>query len=270
MNNPYPLEKNVNFVAQGQGAPVILIHGLAASLLDWTELLPALQSAGYCGYALDLLGHGESYKPAELSDYQMDIVFEHFSAWLEMLARPEPLILVGHSLGAALALEYALRRPERVRALVLGNPFYSLEQLPPLLRYSNRSPLISARMVDRTPQWVFRLVIDLTSLSIRNGFQLPEKVRGQTALDYKRAHPGIFNLLASMRDLTSDLARLQVPCLVIAGSHDQTLAPASFTRLARILPDARLVALPAGHVPHQSHPQEFNRQVLEFLKTLQP
>jgi len=50
----------VNFVSQGKGAPVVMIHGLAASLHDWDFLLPRLTEAGYAGYALDLLGHGDS------------------------------------------------------------------------------------------------------------------------------------------------------------------------------------------------------------------
>ena len=47
-----------NYVSQGAGAPVIMVHGLAASLHDWDFLLPELAKAGYAGYALDLLGHG--------------------------------------------------------------------------------------------------------------------------------------------------------------------------------------------------------------------
>ena len=55
--------------------------------------------SGYAGYALDLLGHGESYKPADYSEYTFDAVFDHFSAWIDSLQITEPMILVGHSLG---------------------------------------------------------------------------------------------------------------------------------------------------------------------------
>jgi len=268
MNNPTTLENQVNFVQQGEGAPVICIHGLAASLFDWNDLLPTLASSGYAGYALDLLGHGESHKPTQLDDYHIENVFDHFSFWLEGMGLAQPLILVGHSLGGYLALEFALRYPERVRALVLGNPFYSLQQLPPLLRIRYKGPLINTQMIERTPEWVFRLAIDITSLSIRNGYQLPEKVRQQTALDYKRSHPGIFNLPTTIRDLLPVAEHVKVPSLVLWGSRDQTLAPASFPKLAAELPNARTAMIKAGHVPHQSHAEEFNRQVLEFLQTV--
>ncbi len=268
MSNPITLENQVNFVQQGEGAPVICIHGLAASLFDWNELLPTLASHGYAGYALDLLGHGESYKPINLDDYHIENMFDHFCFWLERLGISAPLILVGHSLGGYLAMEYALRYPERVRALVLGNPFYSLQQLPPLLRIRYKGPLINTQMIERTPEWVFRLAIDLTSLSIRNGYLLPEKVRQQTALDYKRAHPGIFNLPTTIRDLLPVAQRIAVPSLVLWGSRDQTLAPASFPKLAASLPNAQTATIKAGHVPHQSHAEEFNRYVLDFLQTV--
>ncbi|MCC6569360.1 MAG: alpha/beta fold hydrolase, partial [Anaerolineales bacterium] len=48
-----------NFVKQGSDSPVILIHGVAASLHDWDELTPELAQNGYASYALDLLGHGD-------------------------------------------------------------------------------------------------------------------------------------------------------------------------------------------------------------------
>ena len=62
-------QQKVNYVQHGAGAPVILTHGLAASLHDWDDLLPELSASGYAGYALDLLGHGESEKPARARLY---------------------------------------------------------------------------------------------------------------------------------------------------------------------------------------------------------
>jgi 2-hydroxy-6-oxonona-2,4-dienedioate hydrolase len=98
---------------------------------------------------------------------------------------------------------------------------------------------------------------------------LPEVVRIQTALDYKRADPGIYNVPRTMRDLTSELSRVSAPTLVIWGARDQTLAPASFPELVRRLPNARGETLiPCGHVPHQCHADKFNRLVMDFLADL--
>jgi len=69
-----------NYVRQGTGTPVIMIHGIAASLHDWDDLIPELASNGHACYALDLLGHGDSPKLDERA-YQMDWIFEHFFNW---------------------------------------------------------------------------------------------------------------------------------------------------------------------------------------------
>src|SRR5262245_34089234 len=88
-----------NFVRQGDGIPVILIHGIAASLHDWDDLIPKLTQNGYASYALDLLGHGESPKP-DAHAYRADWLYEHFEHWMRSLQLVEPAIVIGHSLGA--------------------------------------------------------------------------------------------------------------------------------------------------------------------------
>ena len=93
------VRSHVNYVRRGRGSPVILAHGLAASLHDWDDLLPELEAAGFSGFALDLLGHGESYKPFSPHEYTVKKVFDHFSTWIDSLFLQESLILVGHSLG---------------------------------------------------------------------------------------------------------------------------------------------------------------------------
>src|SRR5918911_3070909 len=121
-----------NYVHHGKGTPVILIHGLAASLHDWDDLIPELTRNGYAAYAPDLLGHGDSPK-LEARTYQMDWVLEHFFQWMRSLHLTEPAILIGHSLGGHVAMEYARRFSAWTRGLVLVNPFYSRSQLPLLL-----------------------------------------------------------------------------------------------------------------------------------------
>lgn len=271
-NETLNFSTQVNFIHQGEGAPVILIHGLAASLHDWDDLVPELAQHGYAAYALDLLGHGESAKPDSRA-YEMDWVFDHLAAWIDSLELDQAPVLVGHSLGGYLALDYARRFPARTRGLVLVDPFYRLDQLPALLRLSYRHPSINMTVVERTPEWLFRIIIDATSLSMGHSsggaHNLPEHIRAQTALDYKRTAPGVYNLPNTSIDLTPYLAEITAPTLVVWGTRDSTLAPASFKELVSALPNVVGTKLfVAGHVPHQSHTTEFNPLVLEFLKNL--
>lgn len=261
-------QQTIYSVRQGDGAPIILVHGVAASVGDWVDISPALVNAGYATYALDLLGHGRSIKPKDLKAYNVTRIFADFEAWLESLHFDTPLILLGHSLGGYLSIEYALRYPERVRALVLLDPFYSLGQLSPLLRFHYRYPIVNLGLISYAPRWLIRLSIELTSLFIRNGYIAPQtrEGRAQTADDYKRASPGIYNILTTVRDLTPDLPKVKVPVLVVWGAHDQSLSPGSFRKLAAALPNAQTVELVSGHVPHQSHPALLNPHILAFLE----
>jgi pimeloyl-ACP methyl ester carboxylesterase len=270
------LENNriVNYVQQGEGAPVILAHGLAASLHDWDDLLPVLANSGYAGYALDLLGHGESYKPDNRSEYTVKTVFDHFSDWIDSLQVKEPMTLIGHSLGGGLSLMYALRYPERVNALVLVNPFYDIKQLSPAIQSPFLRQLLNARIVDLTPYWIYRLFVDISSFNFyigqREAHTLPEHIRYQTALDFTRASSGIYNIVHTLPYLTSDLSHIHQPTLLIWGRRDQTLAPESYLRLEKLLPNiVASHAMPiCGHVPHQCHPDKLNPHVMKFLKDL--
>jgi pimeloyl-ACP methyl ester carboxylesterase len=144
--------------------------------------------------------------------------------------------------------------------------------LPYILRSTYRRPTLNALVMERLPQWVFQIAVEFTSQAmgrIGEGISyLPEEIRFQTALDYKRTHPGAFNIPNTVHDLTSKLPRIQQPTLVLWGTHDQTLRPDLFQPIVRELPNAQPYILKAGHVPHQSHPNEFIRAVREFLDSL--
>jgi len=269
--NNIDIPTTANFVHAGQGVPVIMIHGLAASSHDWDELTPELAKNNYSAYALDILGHGESPKPNSRT-YQMDWLFEHFSNWMQSLRLTEPAILIGHSLGGYLALEYARRVSAWTRGLILVNPFYSLSQLPLLVRQTYRHPTLSGFVMSSLPEWMFRVVVDAASIHIGHGtgaiHSLPDHIRAQTALDYTRTAPGAYSFINTGTDLTESLSNISIPTLVVWGDHDQTLAPASFKKMVDIMPRAIGKTIQAGHVPHQSNAKEFNQIALEFLRGL--
>lgn len=260
-----------NFIQKGEGRPIILIHGIAASLHDWDDLVPELSARGYSSYALDLLGHGDSPK-IDSRAYQMEWMLDNFAAWMRSLHLTEPAVLIGHSLGGYIALEYARRVSAWTRGLVLIDPFYSLSQLPALLRRTYRRPHLSSYIVGKTPRWLFRFIVDVTSVAMGHStgalHSLPERIRAQTALDYARTAPGVYGVIKSSVDLTADLHSISMPSLVVWGDRDQTLAPSSFDRLVNQMPRATGKSLRAGHVPHQSNVDEFNPLVLDFLSHL--
>lgn len=263
------IPSTANYVQQGEGTPVVLIHGIAASLHDWDDLIPELSASGYACYALDLLGHGDSPK-LDLRSYRTEWLFEHFLNWITSMRLTEPAILIGHSLGGYLALQYARRFSAWTRGLVLVDPLYSRSQLPPLLRRTYGRTGLSNFIVSRIPEWMFRAVVDVTSVTmghtVGGTHSLPERVRAQTALDYTRTAPGVYHVPNTVEDLTPYLSSISIPTLVVWGDHDQTLSPSSFTKMVNVMPRAMGRSFRAGHVPHQSHAEEFGQAVLKFLQ----
>ena len=183
----------------------------------------------------------------------------------------EPAIIVGHSLGGHIALEYARRVSAWTRGLILSNPLYSRSQLPFFLRrsYSNRN--LRGLIAGKTPEWMFRAIVDFTSRALGHSellHSLPEHVRVRTALDYTRTAAGVYNIPSVLADLTEFLPQISVPTLVVWGDRDQTLTPTSFTKMVEAMPHAKGASMRAGHVPHQSNAKEYNEIVLQFIRGL--
>lgn len=259
-------EFHANDISLGRGQPVILIHGMAASLYDWTEIAPSLAANGYSAYALDLLGHGDSAKPNDPQVYQVEALYDHFREWVNSHDIDSPPILVGHSLGGYLSLVHSLRHPEQVRGLVLINPYYKAQQLSLLLRLVRRRPALSEKAMRVTPHWMIRAVMGWNPEAMTN---FSAKARQQIVADYKRASPHFVYITHEMPDLSDQLAQVSLPVLVIWGERDQTLHPASFPQLVQALPNAFGYPIQsAGHQPHISSPELVTRVMLEFIRKL--
>lgn len=253
----------MHFIAQGKGPPVILIHGMAASSAGWFKLMPALISAGYRVYALDLLGHGDSYKPSHPDHYHLKEIYQALEDWFTSQAIQEPIYMVGHSLGGYLCLEYHLKHPDIVRAMALIDPLYSPNQLLPGINFLTRFPQLGVKALrDYYPKMVPALSMVDAPLS---GNFSPD-VRRQMLIDLRRAAPEILHILSSVPDLTGSLSQVQVTSLIVYGSRDVSLRPSSFPRMANLMQAASLVKITGvGHQPHLARPELVNRFILDFF-----
>jgi (E)-2-((N-methylformamido)methylene)succinate hydrolase len=256
----------IHAVSQGRGEPVILLHGIAASLYDWNRMIPDLAGYGYRALAADLPGHGESFKPADPEAYRVEMLYEHMERWIGEETHGEPVFLVGHSMGGYLSLLYALHHANQVRGLVLINQLYSPQQLTPLLQAVSRRPHVGEKALRLTPEWMMNLIMGWDP---GKPAYFPAEARRQIANDYKRASPHIVYITRSIPDLIPSLSQVSTPSLLIWGEKDQTLQPDSFPRLAELIPGAVSSAIPGcGHQPHIGQPTLVNHLTLDFLNSL--
>lgn len=250
----------------GDGPPVVLLHGLAASLHDWDDMMPALASAGYHSFSPDLLGHGESAKPDDPCLYSADTVYDLLRDWIDNLELNQEILLVGHSMGGYLCLRYAQEYPKRVRGMVLINPFYSSKQLSPPLRLLYRRPAIGERAIRLAPLWLIYIILGWNPT---NASDLSARAREQIAIDYKRASPKFIYIPPTLNHINVEVAQVQTPVQVIWGENDITLGSNSFSDLVSRLPNARGHSIPhSGHQPHIGKPEVVNKLVLDFFTTI--
>lgn len=151
LKRPYQLARTVD---QGEGVPVVLLHGIGRSGGVWRYLVQELAGKPYHVVAFDLLGFGESPKPDWLN-YDVDDHARAVIASIEKLQFEQPAVFVAHSMGCLVAVRVARLRPELVRHLVLYEmPLY--EGLPEKRRYRLRLNLyfkLYKRIVEFEPQF---------------------------------------------------------------------------------------------------------------------
>jgi pimeloyl-ACP methyl ester carboxylesterase len=106
----------IHYMAGGQGAPLVLVHGLAGRAENWLPLIPEFMGSGYRVYALDLLGYGRSDQPD--IDYSIAQEADILRQFLDS-QHVQQADLAGWSMGGWVSLKFAAEHPERVRRLVL-------------------------------------------------------------------------------------------------------------------------------------------------------
>jgi 3-oxoadipate enol-lactonase len=114
----------INYQEEGSGFPLILIHGLNGDLTGWALVMPAF-AGHYRTIALDVRGHGRSGKPDQ--PYSIRQFSEDLREFLHQLRVPKAHIL-GLSMGGAIAQQFALDHPEKIRSLLLVSTFSYVDE----------------------------------------------------------------------------------------------------------------------------------------------
>ncbi len=227
----------------GEGLPVVFQHGLCADVGQSFALLP--DRPDLRRIALDCRGHGTSDLGSE-----RDLSLAAFAGDVAALVEGRVgvrAVLGGTSMGAAVALRLAVRHPDLTRALVLVRPAWTTRRAPPNLRaYAE-----AGRLLGRGTPEAARRAFEAGATAAALAAEAPEVLDGLLALFGRSPARSTAALLRRIPvdgpDVSvDDLARLRVPALVI-GQPGDPLHPASHAEaLARLIPGAHHLVLPAG------------------------
>jgi pimeloyl-ACP methyl ester carboxylesterase len=242
----------------------VFLHGFGASLYSWRHTLPAVAGAGYRVIAFDNRGFGFAEKPAH--GYGNAAYARLVIALLDSLGISSA-VLVGHSMGGAIASEVALAHPDRVRGLVLIDAAGYGVRWPGVLKVA-RWPFVGAVVTAFRGRWI-------TGRILRSTYADPRKVTEADvdqyyapvpARDYGRALRGVLREFR-FDTLVGRLAGLPTPTLVVWGDADRWIPLRDGSRLASELPRAAFIVVArTGHAAAEESPDEVNRVLIQFLK----
>jgi pimeloyl-ACP methyl ester carboxylesterase len=259
----------ISLLEAGTGDPVVAIHGLGATKASFLASVAAL-APDFRVIAIDLPGFGDSDKPigaAYDARFFANAVVELLDA-LEL----DSANLLGNSLGGRVALEVALREPERARRLAL---------LAPSLAWLRNRPWAPALRLVRpelgllphAPRPVVERIIERAMPEATNGWAaagIDEFLRSFTtsrgrAAFYAAARQIYLEEPDGPQGFWTRLAGLKVPALFVWGREDR-LVPLAFARhVTETVPAAEHLELACGHVPQLERPRETHRALERFL-----
>ncbi|PPG88705.1 alpha/beta hydrolase [Rathayibacter sp. AY1F3] len=254
----------------GSGRPVVLIHGWPLSGESWKEQIPAFAEAGYRVVTYDRRGFGRSDKP--LTGYSYDTLTEDLHTLLTELDLQD-VTLVGFSMGGGEVARYFTKYgADRLHSVVFASA------VPPYLMKTDDNPdgplekaqaaQMTAGLTKSEDDFYDRFTTDF--FSVDGVLKVTEEQRQEAIALAKQSakHAALACMTAfATTDFREDLPNVSVPALVIHGDGDGTVPfEGSGARTHTAIPGSELhVVHGAPHGVTVSHPEEWNRVVLEFL-----
>ena len=257
------VERRVGYRRSGHGPAVVLIHGVGLQKAVWAPQIAALE-ADHDMIAVDMLGHGASSEPPpepHLEDYA-----DAVRAVLDDLGIAKAHV-IGHSMGALVALEFALNHPERTLGVVAMNGVFS--------RTAEQRAAVAARVDElggglSLPDW---------NSALARWFGDPVPTHLQAAAEDARrllaaidpvGYARTYRLFAEAdAEHGARLLQLAVPALFLTGAEDPNSTPAMSAAMARLSPHGRLVVMPEmRHMMTLTHADAVNRELRTFLDSV--
>jgi 3-oxoadipate enol-lactonase len=249
----------IHYELSGEGALVVLLHEIGGTLETWSQvaaLMPRFRTLRY-----DQRGAGKSSRIA--SPFSLDTQVDDIGVLLDALGEHGPVHIAGVAIGAAFAIRFAARQPQRVKSLVLACP----------------APGVDAARIDYLKVRADAVEREGMSATVGNSLanSYPPEVRRdpeafaayrERFLANDRESYAAINRAFADFDVTADLPNIKCPALVLAGVHDRLRPPAFVRGIAGKIPNARYAEIDSGHVMPVQAPQALAAAMIEFYLSL--
>ncbi|MBN8994840.1 MAG: alpha/beta hydrolase [Rhizobiales bacterium] len=237
----------IAYVDEGEGEPILLIHGFGSSLaVNWrsTNWIDTLVRDGRRVIAMDVRGHGNSAKPRETALYRPALLAADAGRLVDHLGIGR-IDVMGYSMGARIATFLALARPEIVRSLIIGGLGIALVE-----GLGGQEEIAAA--LEAPPG------TEIASAVGRSYRRFGEATKSDL--------PALAACMRSMRENVSatDIGRLTMPVLVAVGDRDEVAG--SPDRLAALIPGAEVLVIPGRDHMQATGDRAYKQGVLAFLK----
>ncbi len=243
---------NVSYDEVGTGKPIVFVHGACENSSFWNH--QRILSDRFKIITIDLPGHGKSsplHCEIEIRSYS-DIVSEFVSKTC-----PDKPILVGHSMGGAIALLNAIEHPNSLRGVVLVCTGAKLGVLPSI-REGLRSRF----------EETVKAVVGPRQFSSKTNLETIRFVTNEILKCNNGVAAGDYEACNSF-DVRQKLQTISIPVLIIAGEEDKMSPVAWSSYMKENIPKSKLVVLrDASHLPMLERPSDFNRHLNEFALSL--
>lgn len=236
---------------------IVCLHGISASGTSFAPLFMRLREHTKRIIVPDYPGHGLSYEPSVR--LTLDALFDGMTDALDTLLDGEPCVLVANSLGGAVALDYAAKRPSNVRAVVLLSPAgaaSTVDEWNALMSAfdmpTRKDALVFMKRVYHRLPWIMRLL----------AHELPANVR-------RRGVSDLFGSVSHEKQVPGDeLAKLPMPILFLWGQSERLLPDSHLAWWKQHLPKQAVIERPEGmgHCPHVDAPGPLARRIVAFLR----
>ncbi|XVF58424.1 hypothetical protein PTKIN_Ptkin07bG0065800 [Pterospermum kingtungense] len=252
-------------LVQGDANPVVLLHCFDSSCLEWRRAYPLLEESGLEAWALDVLGWGfsdlGSLPPCNVASKRYHL----YQLWKSYIKRP--VVLVGPSLGASVAIDFAVNYPEAVEKLVLINPSVyaegtgNLAKLPKLVAYAGVS------LLKTFPLRLYANLLAFDGISLSKSLDWTNVGRLHCHMPWWKDATVNF-MVSGGYNVVSQIKQVKQKTLIICGENDKIVSNQLAMRLLFELPVARMQLVPdSGHLPHVEKPRRVVKLIADFARS---